>query len=42
MVEEKIDGFPRKAIRKLLSSPDTPEHLKLAWKKKLKKMKEVV
>jgi len=38
----RIDGFPIKAIEKLLESPDTPKHLKEAWKKKLKKMKKVV
>jgi len=39
---ERIDGFPIKAIKNLLKSPDTPKHLKEAWKKKLKKMGKVL
>ena len=34
---DRIDGFPVKAIKKLIDSPNTPDHLKEAWKNKLKK-----
>jgi len=30
--------MPKKAIKKMLESPNTPEHLKKAWRKKLKEM----
>lgn len=34
----KIGGMPEKTIRKMIASPNTPEHLKKAWKKKLERM----
>jgi len=31
-------SMPKKAIEKMLANPKTPEHLKKAWRKKLKEM----
>jgi len=37
---KKLDNcrMPRRAVEKMLASPNTPEHLKKAWRKKLKEM----
>lgn len=39
---ERVDGMPVKAIRGLLASKRTPEPIKEAWRKKLKKMGKVI
>jgi len=37
---KKLDNcrMPRRAIEKMLVSPNTPKHLKKAWRKKLREM----
>ena len=40
--QDRINGMPLKAIKKLIESKDTPEPLKEAWRKKLDKMRKVI
>ena len=36
--QERVNGMPVKAIKKLLKSKDTPEPIRRAWRKKLEKL----
>lgn len=39
MTETKqVGGMPEKAIKGMLESDNTPEHLKKAWRKKLQRL----
>lgn len=35
---KKVDGMPENAIKGMLKSSNAPEHLKKAWREKLKRI----